>query len=172
MSNTILKHSLRFLFLFLFQVLVLKQVHLFMGSFNYISLIIYPLWLVLLPVQTPRWILVILGFFSGLLVDWFYDSPGVHASAATFLGFVRPFILSYFEPKGGYSRVPIPSKAHLGLNWFITYSIISLLVYLIFYFSMEVFTPVLILTILLKTIFSFIISFPLLLLYMFIFDPE
>ena len=59
MSNTILKHSLRFLFLFLFQVLVLKQVHLFMGSFNYISLIIYPLWLVLFPVQTPRWILAV-----------------------------------------------------------------------------------------------------------------
>ncbi|MEP7269480.1 MAG: hypothetical protein ABI844_17825 [Saprospiraceae bacterium] len=172
MNSAILKHILRFVFLFLFQVLVLKQVHLYLGSFNYISMIIMPLWIILLPVNLPRWLLVILGFATGIAVDWFYDSPGVHASAGTFLAFIRPFILDYMEPKGGYNRIPIPSKFHLGLNWFVTYASISLLAYLLFYFSMEVFTPVHTLTILLKTIFSFILSILLVLLYMFIFDPE
>jgi rod shape-determining protein MreD len=172
MTGTWVKQGLRFLFLFAFQVLILKQVHLNVGSFNYISLMIIPLWIMLLPVNTPKWLMVSLGFLMGFLVDWFYDSPGVHASAGTFIGFARPFILEYFEPKGGYNRVPIPSKFHLGVNWFITYASITLMAYLLFYFSMEVFTPAYLGTILLKTIFSFILSILLVLLYMFIFDPE
>ena len=126
----------------------------------------------LLPVNTPRWLIVLLGFMLGFAVDWFYDSPGVHASAGTFIGFARPFILDFLEPRGGYNRIPIPSKFHLGLNWFVTYASVSLMAYLLFYFSMEVFTPAYIVTILLKTIFSFILSILLVLLYMFIFDPE
>jgi rod shape-determining protein MreD len=172
MNSIWLKQGLRFLFLFAFQVLILKQVHLNIGSFNYFSLIVIPLWIMLLPVNTPRWILVVLGFTMGFLVDSFYDSPGVHASAGTFIGFARPFILNFLEPRGGYNRIPIPSKFHLGLNWFVTYASVSLLSYLLFYFSMEVFTPAYIGSILLKTIFSFILSILLVLLYMFIFDPE
>ncbi len=172
MNAVWLKQGLSFLFIFLFQVLVLKQVHLIWGSFNYISLIIIPLWYMLLPVQTPRWLLVAIGFISGMLVDWFYDSPGVFASAGTFIGFARPIILSYVEPKGGFRSISIPSKFHLGLNWFVTYASVMLLVYLLFYFSMEVFTPAYLVKILLKTIFSFILSILLMLLYVFIFDPE
>ena len=172
MNSIWLKQGFRLVFIFLFQVLVLKQVHLDWGSFNYISLIVIPLWMMLLPVSTPRWLLVSIGFVVGLMVDWFYDSHGVHASACTFLGFIRPFILGYLEPKGGYNRIPIPSKYHLGLNWFITYASIALLVYLLFYFSMEVFTPSYLGTILMKTIFSFSLSILLVLLYVFIFDPE
>ncbi|MEP7323011.1 MAG: hypothetical protein ABI761_13895 [Saprospiraceae bacterium] len=172
MNSIWLKQCTRFLLLFAFQVLVLKQVHLNVGSFNYISLIIIPLWCMLLPVNTPRWLMVLLGFVFGILVDWFYDSPGVHASAGTFLGFARPFIMSYMEPKGGYNRIPIPSKFHLGINWFVTYASVCLLTYLVFYFSMEVFTPAYLGTIFLKTIFSFVLSILLMLLYMFIFDPE
>ncbi|MBK7607699.1 MAG: hypothetical protein IPI18_11055 [Saprospiraceae bacterium] len=172
MNSTWLRQSLRFVFLLLFQVLVLKQVHLFWGSFNYISLIVIPLWVLLLPITTPRWLLVLLGFLAGLCVDWFYDSPGVHASAGTFLGFIRPMLLRSLEPKGGYNRIPLPSKYHLGLNWFVSYASLGMIAYLVFYFSMEVFTPAFFVTILLKTVFSFIISILLVLLYMFIFDPE
>ena len=172
MNSIWFRHGLRLVLLFFFQVLVLKQVHLNWGDFNYISIVLYPLWILLLPAQTARWILVVGGFLTGLGVDWFYDSPGVHASAATFTGFIRPFILSYIEPRGGYNRVPIPSKAHLGLNWFVTYASIMLIGYLFVYIAMEVFTPALIGTILVKTLFSFIMSILMVLLYMFIFDPK
>ena len=172
MNSIWAKQLLSFLFIFLFQILVLKQVHLFWGSFNYISLMIVPLWYMLLPVQTPKWLLVVIGFVSGLIIDWFYDSPGVFASAGTFIGFLRQIVLSYVEPKGGYNRIAIPSKYHLGLNWFVTYASISMLLYLIFYFSMEVFTPAYLVKILLKTVFSFVLSILLVLLYVFIFDPE
>jgi len=165
-------NGLRLFFLFFFQVLVLKQVHLNWGSFNFISIMIIPLWIMLVPIQTPKWLLVVGGFLVGLGVDWFYDSPGVHASAATFVAFIRPIVLTYIEPRGGYNRVPIPSKFHLGLNWFVTYASVMLFAYLLFYFSMEVFTPSLIGTIVVKTVFSFILSILLVLLYMFIFDPK
>lgn len=172
MNSLWFTNGLRLVFLFFFQVLVLKQVHLNWGSFNFISIMIIPLWIMLVPIQTPKWLVVVGGFFIGLAVDWFYDSPGVHASAATFVAFIRPFVMRYIEPRGGYNRVPIPSKFHLGLNWFVTYASAMLFAYLLFYFSMEVFTPSLLGTILVKTIFSFILSILLVLLYMFIFDPK
>lgn len=172
MNSLWFRNGLRLIFLFFFQVLVLKQVHLNWGSFNFISIMIIPLWIMLVPIQSPKWLLVVGGFLVGLGVDWFYDSPGVHASAATFVGFIRPFILQYIEPRGGYNRVPIPSKFHLGLNWFVTYASVMVFAYLLFYFSMEVFTPSLLGTILVKTVFSFILSILLVLLYMFIFDPK
>lgn len=172
MNSLWFRNGLRLIFLFFFQVLVLKQVHLNWGSFNFISIMIIPLWIMLVPIQSPKWLLVVGGFLVGLGVDWFYDSPGVHASAATFVGFIRPFVLQYIEPRGGYNRVPIPSKFHLGLNWFVTYASVMVFAYLLFYFSMEVFTPSLLGTILVKTVFSFILSILLVLLYMFIFDPK
>lgn len=171
MSNPILINTLRFVFLVLFQVLVLKQ--LVIGPIGPYSMdvIVFPLFILLLPVRTTRELLLLLGFVTGILVDMFYDSWGVHASACVFLAFARPAILRQLEPKGGYNVNYGLTIQRYKMPWFLRYCALSMALYLAFYFSMQVFTPVYILEILVKTILGFIASFIFSLILMLIFNP-
>ncbi len=171
MSSAVLSNVLRFFGLVIVQVLILKKIAVGGSSFNYVSLIIYPLFLMLLPLRIPHSILVLLGFVTGIAVDAFYDSYGIHASASVFAGFIRPYVLNILEPKGGYLQNISPTKQRMGLNWFAVYASVMLFAHLLFYFSIEAFTYYYIGEILLKTISSFILSMILIILYQFIFDP-
>lgn len=170
-SNPILVHILRFIFLTLLQVLVLKQIPFGpIGSFH-AEPIVYPLFLLLLPVQTSREILLLMGFALGLTMDMFYDSWGVHASASVFLAFVRPGILRSIEPKGGYTVTHGLTLQRYKIAWFLRYMLISFALFLIFYFSMQVFTPVYLLQILVKTVLGFVVSLFFVFLLTLIFNP-
>ncbi|MEY4108469.1 MAG: hypothetical protein RL181_2811 [Bacteroidota bacterium] len=170
-SNPILVHTLRFVFLALLQILVLKQIPFGpIGSF-YAEPMVYPLFLMLLPVQTSREILLLIGFALGLTMDMFYDSWGVHASASVFLAFVRPSILRSIEPKGGYVVAHGLTLQRYKIVWFLRYTSLSFAFFLIFYFSMQVFTPVYLLQILVKTVLGFIASLFFVFLVTLIFNP-
>jgi hypothetical protein len=125
----------------------------------------------LLPLRTPHSVLVLLGFVIGVVIDAFYNSYGVHASACVFIGFIRPFVLKLIEPKGGYLQNSSPTKRRLGTSWFFIYSSIILFIHLFFYFSVEAFTYYYIGDIILKTVSSFLFSIIIITLYQFIFDP-
>jgi len=167
--NDVIKYGLRFLGLVLFQVLVLKNIDLNIGSFNYFHIIIYPLFIFLLPVKTPKPLMVILGFAMGMTVDLFYNSPGVHAAALTLTAFVRPNVLKLVEPVEGFSTSASPNAKLLGYSSFFIYASILLFIHLVAYFSMEAFSILYIYDIILRTIFSFIISILLLVLVQLIF---
>jgi hypothetical protein len=122
--------------------------------------------------KTPKTVLLLIGFALGLIIDIFYDSLGVHASACVFTAFIRPLLLQLIEPRGGYPINVSPTKFHFGTRWFLLYSGIALFLHLLFYFSIEVFTFVYFLEIWLKTIFSFIFSFLTVLLYIFLLNPK
>jgi hypothetical protein len=170
-SNPILVHTLRFVFLALQKVLVLKQIPFGpIGSF-YAEPMVYPLFLMLLPVQTSREILLLIGFALGLTMDMFYDSWGVHASASVFLAFVRPSILRSIEPKGGYAVTHGLTLQRYKIVWFLRYTTLSFAFFLVFYFSMQVFTPVYFLQILVKTVLGFVASLFFVFLVTLIFNP-
>ena len=171
MSNVVFSNILRFIGLVIVQVLILKKIVIGGSSFNYVSIIIYPIFLMLLPLRTPHSVMVLLGFVIGLLVDAFYDSYGVHASASVFVGFIRPYVLNILEPKGGYLQNSSPTKRRLGPSWFFIYASVILFAHLFFYFSVEAFTFYYIGEIIVKTVSSFIISIIIVILYQFIFDP-
>ena len=172
MTGLISRNIIRFFVLVLLQILIFKRLNLGWGQFNYIQIIIYPLFLFLLPINISKvWILV-LGFVLGLTIDAFYDSPGLHASASVFTAFIRPFILSQLEPRGGYKINAVPSKKDFGLNWFSRYVSLMLIFHLLFYFATEAFTLSLGMQVLLKTIFGFIASMFMISLYVIIFNPK
>jgi len=171
MTNVVMTNLIRFFVLALIQVLILKDINLGGQSFNYIDIIIYPLFIILLPLRTPHSILVLLGFVLGIFIDSFYDTYGVHASAAVFTGFIRPYILKLFEPKGGYNLNYSPTKRRYGFNWFIGYCATLFFIHLLFYFSIEIFTIVYIDKIFLNTVFTFMISMVIILIYTFLLDP-
>jgi hypothetical protein len=128
------------------------------GSFSYIHIIVYPLFILLLPLRTPKGLVVVLGFLMGILVDLFYDSPGVHAGALVFTAYARNIVLKFLEPHEGYQVEEIPSMHYRGFTWFLIYASILMGIHLLFYFSVEAFSFVYYYDILLKTVFSFVFS--------------
>ncbi|MEM1319301.1 MAG: rod shape-determining protein MreD [Bacteroidota bacterium] len=172
MNSTVLANTLRFLGLVFLQVLVLKRFSLGWENFNYFNIFLYPLFIMLLPLRIPHSLLVGLGFVLGIGIDIFYDSPGVHASAGVFTAFIRPFVLSFMEPRGGYNVNHTPTKARFGLSWFLIYSSVLMFAHLFFYFSVEAFTFYYIGDIFLRTVSSFFISMIFIIMYQFIFDPR
>jgi hypothetical protein len=172
MSSLVLTNGLRYLLLLLAQVLVLKRLSPGIESFNYIHIILYPLFIILLPLKTPQVLVLGLSFLMGLSVDAFYDSPGVHAAASVFTGYLRSFVLLQLEPRGGYNVNFSPTKAKMGFRWFAIYSAILMAGHLFFYFSVEAFTFAHFTDTLLKTCFSFIVSMAFVFAVMLVLDPE
>lgn len=173
MNSLWIKNIIRIIFIALLQVLILKRINFGWENFNYFSFIVYPLAILLLPIRTPRFLLLIIGFVLGLFVDLFYGSPGVHASAAVFISFIRPYILQMLEPRVGYPTQAVgPTRKRFGTNWFMTYSAMILFMYLLVYFIAEVFTYVYFFEIILKTICSFLVSYICIIIYFFLVNPE
>jgi hypothetical protein len=170
MNNTLLLRNIfRFLFLLALQVLVLKRVE--FADFNYITLFIYPIFLLYLPLRTPTGLMLLLGFFCGLLIDIFYNTVGLHIAACVFSGYIRNGLLAIIEPAGGYKEGVSPTKRRFGFFWFLRYSAIFLFLHILWFFSIEVFTPYYWQQIMVKTLFSFLASMIVVTIYSFVFDP-
>ena len=147
---------IRFFVFFLLQILLFKQFRFGWGAYDYVMVLIYPLFILLLPVNTPRWLQLILAFVLGLFIDRFYDSPGVHASALVFTAFVRLIVLSSMEPPEKYPINGTLDMQTMGRNWFLTYAGILMVFHLFFYFSVEAFSYRNFFVILVKVVMSWI----------------
>lgn len=159
MNSTIPTNIIRFVILFLIQVLIFKQITFSIGGLAYIHFIIYPLAILLLPIKTPRPVILLSAFIMGLGLDMFYDSVGVHAAALVFTAYFRNLIIAFLEPFDGYNIADVPSIKTFGFSWFVSYLSIALLVHIFLYFSIEAFSYVYFFEIFLNTISSFIVSF-------------
>jgi hypothetical protein len=172
MNNVIAANIIRFIALNLVQGLILQNVGAGLEGFPYVNILIYPLFIFLLPLQTPRMLLIFLGFLAGITVDSFYLTPGVHASAAVFTAFSRQYVLKFLEPRSGYNVNYSPTAARMGRGWFLRYSSILLLTHLFFYFSVEAFSFVFLGAILLKTLIGFVLSMMFLIFFQVLFNPK
>lgn len=171
MNNTIAINFLRFLGLVVVQGLVFKNVGNDWLQFPYLQIIVFPVFILLLPLRTPRPLVTLLGFGIGLVIDFFYNTLGLHASAAVFTAYIRHFILRLLEPRNGYNANYSPTAARMGIGWFLQYSSLLTILHLFFYFSVEAFTFVYIADILLKTVVSFAASMIFVMIYQLIFNP-
>ena len=165
-----LQNILRFVVIIILQVLVFKGVTLNWGILQHVHFIIYPLFILLAPLNMPRSLLIILSFAMGLTIDSFYDSVGVHASACVFTAYIRSIVLKMVEPFEGYSIGISPSRNNLGFTWFMSYSSILLFLHCLFYFSVEAFSFVYYIDIAMRTLFSFLFSMSLIMIHQLIFN--
>jgi hypothetical protein len=173
-SSSLITNGMRFLALLLLQVLVFQRISngFPLINFNYTNIFIYPIFIMLLPVNMPHWLAIVISFTFGLSIDWFYNSLGVHAGACVFSAFLRPFWLSLLEPRGGYPLSGGPTQHSLGVTWFIRYSAIFMLLHLIIYFSIQYFSFYYVFDILLSTVFSFVLSMLFIVMYQFLLNPK
>jgi rod shape-determining protein MreD len=135
MINTIIRFSLIFILLIVLQLFLFNNIQ-FSG---YVNPYVYVMFILLLPVEIPSWLLLLLSFFMGLMIDFFSGSPGMHTSATVLAGFVRPYVLRVISPRDGYESSSDPSMLVYGFRWFLIYSIIIVSIHHIALFYLEVF---------------------------------
>jgi rod shape-determining protein MreD len=155
MLNDILSNIGRFVFLVLLQGIILNDLNLFEGmAIPYL----YVLFILLLPIETPRWLELLLGLFCGLAIDMFTNTVGIHASACVFLAYVRPLYMKAIAPRDGYEFGQRPSIPDLGFVWFFKYAAVLILLHHTWLFFVEVYSFkgffTTLLRILLSTIFT------------------
>jgi rod shape-determining protein MreD len=135
MIPRILRFSLIFILLVLLQVLLFNNIR-FSG---YVNPYIYIMFILLLPIEIPAWLLLIISFCTGLIIDLFSGSPGMHTSATVLAGFIRPYVLRIISPRDGYEPGSDPSMIIYGFRWFLIYTLIIVLFHHMALFYLEVF---------------------------------
>jgi rod shape-determining protein MreD len=158
---------LRFFILLFAQVLIFSNINLS----TFVNPYIFPLFLLLLPFETPRWLLVFLGFGAGLALDFFLGSIGMHAAACLALGYFRPNLINLITPKGTDFEIS-PNLYAQGITWFVIYLSISLFFYLLFYFLIEEAGFRNFFYLLLKVVLSTTISVFFMILFLFLFSSR
>lgn len=150
----IARNILRLIVVIVFQVLVMDNVKIngFMVPYVYI------LFILLMPFETPRWIVLISGFLLGLGIDLFEHTPGMHTAATVLLAFVRPYILKLFSPRDGYESETFPRIHYYGFTWFLKYTMLMVMVHHLMLFYLEVFQLQNFLSTLLRVILSSALS--------------
>lgn len=126
---------LRFVFLVGLQVTILNNVQLS----GYINPYLYVLFILLMPVKFPKIPVMVLAFILGLTVDMFTNTMGIHAGATVFMAFARPFVLKIFSPRDGYETDATPNIKDLGLQWWLAYSSVLVLIHHFALFYLEAF---------------------------------
>ncbi len=125
MFSDILRNLLRFIFLILLQALVLNNWTLGMG----IQPFLYVLIILMLPFETAPWAVLLLSFMTGIAMDAFENTLGMHASAATLMGYLRKPILDRIAPRDGYESGMKPMISHMGFTWYLRYAIFLTLIH-------------------------------------------
>lgn len=86
-----LEHIIRYIAVFLLQILLVNNLH-FMGVVNPC---IYIFALLTLPAEMNKLWQLLIGFATGLVMDIFCNSMGVHTIACTSMMFARPYLISW-----------------------------------------------------------------------------
>lgn len=150
MIKVYLRNIVRFFVVVLLQVLVFDN----MEISGYLNPYFYVIFIILMPFETPGWLLLSIAFLLGLTIDIFSMTPGMHAAATVFMAFLRPFVLGVFAPRDGYETGTFPRLHYYGFLWFLKYSFMLVVAHHLFLFSIEVFRIGEAGHILIRTIFS------------------
>ena len=120
----------------LLQVLVMNNIHLFGVVVPFIYLYV----ILKLPVDISRSRMVLISFITGLLIDIFSNTFGMHAAACTLTGFVRTPLLERFVDVREMPGGSIPTYRLFGLVRFLRYTVLLVSIHYISLFLIESFT--------------------------------
>ncbi len=148
------RNILRFIIVILFQVLVMD--HVMINGFMIPW--VYLLFILLMPFETPRWVVLLSGFALGLGIDFFENTPGIHTAATVLITYLRPYILKLLAPRDGYEPETFPRIHFYGFNWFLKYTLLMVFIHHMALFYLEVFQLQNFLATLLRVLLSSVLS--------------
>jgi len=116
MNDNLLKSLFYFVVFVLIQVLVLNNIHLLRVATPFL----YLYFLIKLPLGLSKSPMLLLSFFTGLVIDIFSNTPGMHAAACTLAGFCRGSLVRFFISKELYAGA-YPSVVLFGFGGFLRF---------------------------------------------------
>ncbi len=155
MTKEILKFALLFVVLVLCQVVVFNHICLFGVAIP----LVFIYFIVKLPVTLGVNWLMTLAFLLGLTIDIFSNTQGMNALACTVLSVCRQPVLRLYVPRQDDLSNPEPSIRTLGLAVFMKYVLTMSVLYCILFFAIEAFAFFNPLQLLLRIVFSTILTF-------------
>ena len=153
MIRFLFKYVVMFVSLVLVQVLIFNQVQ-FGGFFNPY---VYILFIILLPLSAPRYLVLILAFALGFIIDIFSNSLGVHSAATVFIAYMRPLVIRIISNRED-DKSDYPGLHQNKITWFVGYVAIMVLLHHLLLFYLEVYTFANFLNTLFRVILSSIFS--------------
>ena len=135
MSIDFLKRLSWFGAFLLAQVLVLGQIHLF----HYATPLLYVYFVTQFPRNHAKWAILLWSFMVGLLVDTFFNTPGVAAASLTLIGAIQPYYFELFVPRDSAEDL-MPSLRNISPTKYAYYIVPLVSLYCMLFFSLEMFT--------------------------------
>lgn len=135
MLQQVIANTVRIAFLVLLQALVVGRIQ---AADGLILPYVYIFGLLMLPFQTPSWLVMMIAFCTGFLMDYFTGPVGLHTSACVFLGLVIPLVNKFLSPREGYDSTQRPTVQRMGITWYVTYASICTFMHHSFLFFLEV----------------------------------
>ena len=135
MSRTIVGQIFYFIIYLAVQILLVRNLVLLNFAFCYI----YIAFLLLTPLEINPLLYMLIGFATGFVTDVFYNTMGIHTAACVLITYLRPALLRFLTPRGGYDSSVQPTLKSMGLEWFLIYSAVFILIHHIALFYIEAF---------------------------------
>lgn len=121
----IVSSVLLFLLYLILQILLVRNLVLF----DYAFCFVYIACILLLPNETSLTLLLVIAFVTGIIIDTFYDTLGMHAAASVLMAYCRPLIIrAQIDVPGLETRIEFSLK-ELGVWPFFRYVLILALIH-------------------------------------------
>lgn len=161
MIKILVHNSLRFLVLIALQVAMFKNI----GYYNLISPYPYILFLLLLPLGTPNFLLYLIAFLTGMTVDAFYDTLGVHAAASVALAWTRIAFMQVTLEPDHHDKLATPLFGEVPFQWYLPYLLLTTFIHHLTLYMLAVFSFAQFHYTLFSTVFSCIFTVVIMLLF-------
>ncbi len=135
--DILLKNIAVFFVLIVLQILIFNNIGItswkIIPAFFLLSILLFPF-------EIPDWLILIVAFLIGLIIDIFTDTMGLNSASCVLLAFLRPIVLRSISPRGGYDAGTQPRVHYMGLAWFLRYSSILVFSHQMAYYLLEDFS--------------------------------
>lgn len=135
MTTDSLKRIALFLVFVLAQALVLGGIHLF----NCATPLLYVYFVMMFPRNYPKWALLLWSFSMGLLIDVLFNTPGLAAASLTLIAAIQPYLLEAFTTQDSAENLE-PTLKTLGWEKYTVYAVMTVLIFCIVIYSLEMFS--------------------------------
>lgn len=138
MIGTFLKRLVQLISILALQVLVFNHVQIV----GYATPMICVYFILLFPLGTSHFQILLWAFAMGMLQDTFSNTPGMNAASLTFIGFIQPLLLKTFSSKEieDNEKLLPPSAKSLDWSHFIRYISIAVILQQILFYLLEAFS--------------------------------
>lgn len=168
MNNALFRNIIRFLLLITVQVLLLNN----MNLSGYLNPTIYILFILLLPADVNKSLLLVLAFATGYTIDMFANTPGLNAAATVLMAFVMPSVRNLFFKNVDFSPGEEPNLKKVGLSSFFRYTLVLVFIHHFTLFFLESFSFSLFFFILARIALGTLLSTLIILIIMLLFSPR